>query len=137
MLFYSGSPSRAVFVAAGVFAASFIPATASADVLITQQIEPNGWSGGPQPVALRCAGLINIINSQQPSMQALNAMMALLGEAERLGEGASTFKELKSEMEAYSQAYLALPQDEETASIVGLDMQSCMTFVQVIAGQNR
>lgn len=110
---------------------------AAAQTAITEPIEPiepNGWSGGPRPVALRCAGLLDVLLSVQPSPQLHAAQSLLLVEAARLAEAAGDPQGGVTELKAFANAYLTLPQHPDTQTIVGADIQSCMIFVQVLQG---
>ncbi len=107
---------------------------ASADTVITDQIEPTAWSNGPRHVALRCAGLLDVLLSVQPSTNLHAAQSLLLVEGSRLAEKAGAEESGVTELKAFSEAYLALPQEQNTQRIIASDMESCGTFVQVLQG---
>ncbi|MFO6464645.1 hypothetical protein ACK8OR_09645 [Jannaschia sp. KMU-145] len=113
---------------------AFLVVTSAAfpQVVIDEGIEPSGWSEGPRPVALRCAGLLGIIAKQASSMEALNAQMILLREAVRLSDGDPPFGDVAAESEEYAEAYLGLPQTDETGAMIASDMQSCTTLISVV-----
>ena len=104
---------------------------------IDAPIEPGGWSGGPRPVALRCAGLIDVLLSVQPGNELLAASGLLVLEAEELSAGEEERSTVVRDAKAYAAAYLALPQDEATQAIVASDFESCWTFATVLQGKHR